>query len=74
MFKKVDSLTVIRGNEDDRIMANLFLATIYNKLALKKQSDDCLAIAKKLIAKLNVPDVSMQLIGKNVQIDHLISE
>lgn len=64
MFKKVDSLTVITGNEDDRIMANLFLATIYNKLALKKQSDDCLAIAEKLIAKLNVPDASMQLIDQ----------
>lgn len=64
MFKKVDSLTVITGNGDDRIMANLFLATIYNKLALKKQSDDYFAIAERLIAKLNIPDATMQLVDQ----------
>lgn len=63
-FKKVDSLTILTGNADDRIMANIFLASIYNKLSLKKQSDECFAIAEKLVKKLNIPDATMQLVDQ----------
>ena len=61
MFKKVDSLTEVTGNTGDRIMANLFLASIYGKLALKKQAEQRFDIAEKLIKKENIPDALMQL-------------
>jgi len=62
IFKKVDSLTILTKNEGDRIMANLFLASTYNKLSLKKQSEECFAVAEKLVKKLNIPDATMQIL------------
>lgn len=61
MFKKVDSITIHTGNREDRIMANLFLANIYGKLALKKQAEERYDIAEKLIRELNIPDALLQL-------------
>ncbi|MGC4129691.1 MAG: helix-turn-helix domain-containing protein [Bergeyella sp.] len=61
MFKKVDSLAELSGNSEDRIMANLFLAGIYSKLALKNQAEERFDTAEKLIKKENIPDALMQL-------------
>ncbi len=61
LFKKVDSVTAITGNDPDRLMANLFLANMYGKLALKNQATDRFVNAEKLVKKINVPDATLQL-------------
>lgn len=56
-YKKVDSLSDISKNESDKITANFFLSSIYNRLSLKKQSQVYFIRVREIANKVKTPEI-----------------